>query len=161
MPRRKKDDPNAAPESGAEEITAASEPNGNESLTDDIGPYPDELSDAPVLLEMDVLVTKDISCVIPTTVYAHEVPILQAAHGVDRVQVVAEREVLVPGFNPASELERLRKKYKGKNKDPIAEAYPLGLRDLVAVTGVKSGEFNQRSEALVKVRELPPIRKAA
>lgn len=123
--------------------------------------YADSAPDGPKLREVDVLVTKDIACIVASTVYAHEVPILAAAHGGDRVEVVAEREVIVPGFNPAAEMDRLQRKYKGRNKDPLREAYPLGLRDLVSLTGVDPRESEARSEALVKVRPLPAVRAAA
>lgn len=155
MARRKKETPNTAP-------TGAADPSPDVEAVKDVpveASYAD--SDATVLDEVDVLVTKDIACVIPATVYGHEVPILQAAHGSDRVEVVGQRKVTIIGFNPVAELDRLQRKYKARNSDPLAKAYPLGLRDIVAVTGATPSDTGPKSEALVKIPARPAVRKAA
>lgn len=115
----------------------------------------------PVLTECDVLVTKGLETAIATTVFKHELPILMAAHGPDRVEVAAEREVIVPGFNPAAEWARLARKYKSRNTDNLERAYPLGLEQLEQRTGYRALAYEAPTEALIKVRERPAVRRAA
>jgi hypothetical protein len=123
---------------------------------------PEPVSDIVTLQEADVVIQKDLTTAIPVTVYAHEVPILQAAHGADRVQVVDVRQVKIAGFSVLAEMDRLTRKYKARNDDPLSRAYPLGLRDLVSLTGVQPDDHYQgQQEALVKVRPLPDVRQAA
>lgn len=64
------------------------------------------------LTEVVVLIERDAMTKSPTTVYEHEVLILQAIHGEDHVHVVEEYQVAVPeDFSVADEFERLRAKY--------------------------------------------------
>lgn len=67
-------------------------------------------------LEMvDVVVVRDPRTQIPDRVYAHEVPILEALYP-EMVAIKGREPVEVVGFNPATELERLARKYK--TQDP-------------------------------------------
>ena len=113
------------------------------------------------LVECDVLVKRDIACVIAATVYRHELPVLAAAHGPDHIEVTAQRDIVVQGFNLVAEFDRLRRKYNDTNRDPVKEALPLGLRSLEELTGVRASPHEQRVEALVKTPKLPKVRKAA
>lgn len=158
----KKEETGAAPELGAEVLTGdTTQQEQEQGPTVGEGAEPSPAADIVRLTECDVLVKRDIACVIATTVYGHELPVLAAAHGPDHIEVTAQREIAVAGFNVVAEFDRLRRKYNDKNRDPLKEAMPLGLRSLEELTGVSASPHAQRVDALVKTRELPEVREAA
>ncbi len=110
--------------------------------------------------EVDVIITKNPMTKIAKTVYAHELPALAFAHKHENIEVTAEREVAVPGFNPANEYERLKRVYDRKNMDVVGAVYGLSTEKLEQLTGVKASNASTANQVINKVRELPPVRQA-
>ncbi len=75
-----------------------------------------------------VLIDRDMEH-IATAVFAHEVPILEAAHGQGAVRVVRE---LAPRVieSVRDEHERLCGVYARRNADPVLGAYPGGFEQV-------------------------------
>lgn len=85
-----------------------------------------------------VLVTvKKKTSEVPVECAEHEVPILRFIHGQDMINVV-ERDygVLVVPDNAEAELDRLRRKYDGKEGRNVAAVYP-SLEHLSAKLGLR------------------------
>ena len=67
--------------------------------------------------------------VITAAVPAHEVRVLQAIHGLEKVRPAAVQEGDTAAFDPSAhaEYERLTRKYYRVNApDPVRAAYPMG-----------------------------------
>lgn len=69
-----------------------------------------------------VNVSRDSSTTTPTTVYEHELPILELIHGEESVWVVREREGTTP-MNAAEAHAQLLAKYR-QHQDEVKSIYP-------------------------------------
>lgn len=116
---------------------------------------------AKTLSEVVVRVERDPMMKPSTTVYEHEVPILAALHGEDRIEIVERYDVVMPdNFTVEDEWERLRMKYQrrpkpGKGK-PLDTAYRNGPKQLAEVIGVAmTGKVTKRyqTESVQKVND--------
>lgn len=76
-----------------------------------------------------VLIDRDMEH-IATAVFAHELPILEAAHGEGSVTVVRELTP-APIESTHDEWERLSRLYARRNANPLRAAYPAGEQQLV------------------------------
>jgi hypothetical protein len=119
--------------------------------------------DSIVLKELTLEVRKSLTSTVVTHVYEHELPVLNAAYGRDRLGLIEVQEVSVKGFDPEAEFARLARKYPGKGKmNLLKEAYPLGVRSLEELVGVASRRRHQeRPDAFVAVRPGATEREAA
>lgn len=95
--------------------------------TEDQGALRDEVEDASgetvTLILHTVTVTNDPATKVPTQVYDHEVPVLEAIHGEGNVEIVSSEEIDVPNFTVEDEFERLLRKYGQKNEDTVKTVY--------------------------------------
>jgi hypothetical protein len=70
------------------------------------------MSDSKVLVpSVTVAVTRDAMTIIPVTVPAHEVRVIQVLHGAEHVAKTDEQPTDKHEIDPASEAERLTMKY--------------------------------------------------
>lgn len=91
---------------------------------------------------------------IPVTVFEHEVPVLIAVHGDDKVQIVETYEVEIEGFSVVDEYERLKRRYNTKaTPEAVTKAFPMGLRQLAGDLGVKVDESEARKKAAASQQE--------
>lgn len=112
------------------------------------------------LNEVVVEVTRDPMMKPSTTIYAHEVKLLESIHGEDSVNVVESYQVYAPDdFSPEDEYERLRLKYTRRLKpgqpDPLKEVFPRGVFDLAEALDMRlSGSVNRKyqTESVQKTR---------
>lgn len=96
----------------------------------------------------DVIVMRDDKTELPTQVFEHEVPILQQLHGLDFVRVTGVRSRKVANFDAATELERLKRKYKVAGSNPkgteIVHTVYRSAEELAKAAGVKVGRGTAR-----------------
>lgn len=106
------------------------------------------------LTEVKVLITRDVACKIPKTVFKHELPALRLIHTPDNVLVISERPVKVAGFDVATEFLRLGRKYDRKNFEVTTRVYGLEGEKLEALTGVRRGPASgtEAAASLTKIR---------
>lgn len=85
---------------------------------------------------------------ITADVFAHEVPILEAAHGQGAVQVTKTLPGTVEIENLREEFERLQRKYVRRNADPLRFVYPAGEADLArALSGKPAAAAGDAGES--------------
>lgn len=106
---------------------------------------------------VDVLIFRNENASIPDTVFRHELPILQALHGVDMVKVVREDTLDVEDFDPTEELERLQRKYVSKDGDPVGRVFRNDPREVAREAGV---QFRAGTTRKPKTSEQTPAKKA-
>lgn len=94
------------------------------------------------LTQLRVAVRRDEQTTVPVYVFEHELPVLQAMHGEDNVRVIEHDTIQYAGFNAASELQRLKRKYR--DRDGTTKSVDLAYRnpiELARAAGVRySGE---------------------
>lgn len=89
------------------------------------------------LNESVVEITRNEVTKVPATVYEHEIPILHALHGEDRVRLIETYEVEVSGFSVRDEFKRLQRRYNNKQTgDVVVKAYPMGEAQLADDLGL-------------------------
>lgn len=128
-------DPKANPQAGDN-----ANPSTDAAASDSSGAAPDKTEKpasagkakaekAVKLSECVVQIERNEVTKIGATVFAHELRVLHAVHGEDRIQVIEEYEVEVSGFKVRDEYERLKRRYNNKLVgDVVAKAYPTYLQ---------------------------------
>lgn len=114
------------------------------------------------LQNVEIIRGKDV---ITVDVPAHEVEVLKAIHGLERVSVVGQSEDTVSlSANADNEIDRLRRKYRRVNApDAVDIAFRNGAKDFLAI-GFKPGSgiaHNEPQASVKKHRPAPPVEEAA
>ncbi len=78
------------------------------------------------LLQHIVTVTSDPATKVPTDVYDHEIPVLEAIHGEGNVEIVESEEIDVSEFTVEAEMDRMLRKYGTKNEGAVRQVYGDG-----------------------------------
>lgn len=108
-------------------------------------------AETTTLVQHVVTVTNDPATKVPTEVYEHEVPVLEAIHGIGNVEIVdgKSEEVEVVEFTPEAEFDRMLRKYGTKNEGKVRSVYggPNALaQELGMRATVRTGTQTQRQQ---------------
>jgi hypothetical protein len=90
------------------------------------------------LIQLRITIRRDEQTTVPVYAFEHELPVLNAMHGEDNVKVIERDTIEYAGFNPASELQRLKRKYR--DRDGSTKSVDLSYRsasELANAAGVR------------------------
>jgi hypothetical protein len=82
-----------------------------------------EAEDILTLTQLVVIIDRGADIKLPTTIFAYELPILEAIYGEELVAVVDEEDVEVPAFTANEAHDALRRKY-AQNIEVVTGVYP-------------------------------------
>ena len=110
------------------------------------------------LVQCQVEITRDPMMKPVTTVFAHEVLILQVVHGDDNIQILDETPVTVENFTVGGEYDRLRNKYEAGNTGALKEVFGSNPKRLADELGLPwHGGSGARTKAkVVQSLEIEP-----
>lgn len=109
------------------------------------------------LKTIDVVITRNDTTEIADTIFEFELPVVRALFGPDFVRVTGEDSAEYEGFNAASELERLKRKYAQKDgNNPVDLIYRGDPRALAREAGVS---YSGQSASKPKKSSQTPAKK--
>ena len=120
-----------------------------------------EEQDLTTIQSLVVVIDRDASTKLPTTIFDYELPYLDVIYGEDHYEIVQEDEVDVPNFDVLEAYEGMRQKYKRHENefDDVRNVYP-DVRAFAKAIGLPAPDAKSVRARSVVVDHRKPAAKA-